>query len=320
MRILIVHSGNATSGLSSQYTFVYEQGEALKKVGVEISYFAVLGKGILGYARAYCKLYRKIIDFNPDIIHAHYGLCGLLCVLQRRIPVVVTYHGSDINNPNVFRWSKIAMLLSHWNIFVSNNGILKVRAKCHNYSLLPCGIPLTDEQCTAKTDARHMMRLDPSAKIILFAGAFDNPIKDVLLAQKAINILCKNGEHIQLLELKGYTRTQVNLLLCAADVFLMTSKMEGSPQVIKEAMACGCPIVSVNVGDVAERIGEIDGCYITPTRTAEDIASCIVKALSFDGRTKGRQYVIDEGLDNRCVAKKLLDIYITILKKNGYKK
>ena len=97
--------------------------------------------------------------------------------------------------------------------------------------------------------------------------------------------------------------------MCAADAFLMTSLMEGSPQVVKEAMACGCPIVSVDVGDVRERVEGVEGCFVSDTRNPRDLANLLVKALAFVKKTDGRKKIMSDGLDNRLVAEKLLEVY-----------
>jgi glycosyltransferase involved in cell wall biosynthesis len=97
------------------------------------------------------------------------------------------------------------------------------------------------------------------------------------------------------------------------DALLLTSKTEGSPQVIKEAMACGCPIVSVDVGDVAERVSGVEGCYIVRTREPKDIAVALQKALAYEGKTNGRERIIEMGLSNEQVAKQLLRIYEQLL-------
>ena len=94
----------------------------------------------------------------------------------------------------------------------------------------------------------------------------------------------------------------------ACDAILMTSFTEGSPQVIKEAMACGCPIVSVDVGDVRERIEGIDGCYVSG-REPKSIASCIKKALAYNGRTQGRKSIEHNGLSNDVIAARIISIY-----------
>ena len=295
---------------------------------------------------------RLIRAERPDIIHAHYGLCGLLANLQRLVPVVTTYHGSDINVPSILRFSKIAMRLSAHNIFVSKRNVdLAIRRRGNQakrrlgqYTLLPCGVNLPKpwsemqsqqiEQLTLNQWVQNVLNTD--AKHVLFAGAFDNAVKDPELAKSVIAFyneamgnrqwaidLDTNRQSpianrpIKLLELKGYNRDQVNALMYNCDALLMTSKTEGSPQVIKEAMACGCPIVSVDVGDVAERVSGVEGCYVVPTREPKDIAEALLKAIQFEGKTNGRERIIEMGLSNEQVAKQLQAIYESILTDKG---
>lgn len=304
MRVLIV----ARCKHGHYAPFITEQVDAIEKQGVECRYFGVDGKGIFGYLRQIPKLRKVIRAFRPDIIHAHYGLCGLLANYQRRIPVVTTYHGSDINALKVLWLSKISISLSQFNIFVSQKSI-DIAKPGGNFALIPCGINLDDYPFIEKSEARRKMDLNPASKFVLFAGAFDNPIKNVVLAYAVMERVPEAG----LLELKGYSRSQVAHLMQAVDAFLMTSLSEGSPQVIKEAMACGCPIVSVDVGDVKTRIAGLDGCFIS-NRSVDDIAVSLKKALAFVGRTAGRDSIINDGLTNSQVARRIIDCYAGLVK------
>ena len=366
MKILIV--GNNKPGHFSP--FVEEQARALQQQGCKVVFFGVQGKGLMGYLRCLPALKRAIRKYQPDLIHAHYGLSGLLANLQRRVPVVTTYHGSDINVPAVRRFSKIAMRLSAHNVFVSQrnvalalspNSLITSRLK-KRYTLLPCGVNLTDDQLLSRSEARKTLGIDDDAKVVLFAGAFANAVKDAPLAQEAVIelkrmisqplegvlisaeprtiasqndssgnnrsneceirmllMLSSNNNNpryvteLELKELKGFSRAQVNQLMCAANCLLLTSKTEGSPQVIKEAMACGCPIVSVDVGDVAERVSGVEGCYVVRTREPKDIAEALQQAITFEGKTHGREKIIEMGLSNEQVAKQLVEIYKQIL-------
>lgn len=290
--------------------FVTEQVAALEKAGVGCRFFPVRSKGITGYLKQLPELKRVIKKLNPDVVHAHYGLCGLFANLQRRVPVVTTYHGSDINEKSVLRLSKIAIRLSAFNVFVSQKIIDTAKPK-RNYALIPCGINLEDYPIIEKVEARKQLGLESHKKYILFAGAFDNIVKNAPLAKEAV--ACLNDENVQLLELKSYSRPQVALLMQAVDAFLMTSVTEGSPQVIKEALACGCPIVSVDVGDVKERIERVDGCFIAK-RDADDLANCLKKAIAFDKRTKGKDAIVCDGLINDAAALQLKNVYAQISK------
>ena len=281
--------------------FVAEQVAALVEAGIECRMFPVKSNNYLHY---YSELKRTIRAFRPDVVHAHYGLCGLLANLQRQIPVVTTYHGSDINDPNVRRLSKLAIQFSAYNVFVSQKSIDLARPK-KNFALIPCGINLADFPIVEKAEARRRMGLSLDVRYVLFSGAFDNPIKNASLAQEAVRQL----PGVQLLELKGYSRSQVALLMQAVDAILMTSITEGSPQVVKEAMACGCPIVSVDVGDVKERVKGVEGCFVSNTYKPEDLASLLDKALSFGMRTDGRNAIIRDNLTGEAVASRLKEVY-----------
>ena len=304
MKILIVASFN--KGFFAP--FILEQSEALEKMGQTVHFFGIQGHGIWGYVRNYKGLKRIIQDYKPDVIHAHYGLSGLLATLQRRVPVVTTFHGSDINNPKVLPFSKIAMRLSAFTIFVSQKNV-DIARPTKKFALLPCGVNSDNFTEVPIGEARLKLQLEDTKKYVLFAGSFSNRVKNPELAQKAIALL----KNVELIELKGYSRADVNYLMHAVDVALMTSHTEGSPQFVKEVMACGCPLVSVDVGDVKEVTAGVEGCYIV-SREAEEIAEKLQIALNFKGRTHGRERIMELGLENRKVAETIVAIYKKIVK------
>lgn len=287
--------------------FITEQVDALEQQGVVCQFFGIRGKGVWGYLRQYREFRSVIRAFQPDIIHAHYGLCGVFANLQRIIPVVTTFHGSDINNARIRPWSKLAMRLSAFSVFVSRKNVAAARPS-KNYALIPCGINLEDYPIVDKEEARARIGLNLMRKYVLFAGAFDNAIKNAPLAKTAVSLL----PELELLELKGYTREQVSLLMQAVDAFLMTSFTEGSPQVIKEAMACGCPIVSVDVGDVKERVAGVENCLIVPS-DAKLIAEALHKVLTLEDRPQGRDVIVRDGLTNVQTAQAIIRLYQSIL-------
>lgn len=306
MRVLVV------SRYKKQYAahvlpFVAEQFASLRDAGCEAELFLLQGN----YFKQWKALRKKIREYRPDVIHAHYGLtCLVANMATRRVPVVSTYHGSDINVASVRRLSKIAMGGSAWNIFVSKkNMALAGAVEGKKASLVPCGVALSEEQKMTREEARSALGWKADEKKVLFTSAFDNAVKDPELAKEAVNIL----EDVELVELKGYSRGEVITLMCAVDCLLMTSKTEGSPQVIKEAMACGCPIVSVDVGDVKERIEGMEGCYVVQSREPRDIAEALKEALAFKSKTNGREKILEYGLTNEQVAHKVIDIYKQIV-------
>lgn len=288
--------------------FITEQVDALIKTGVECQYFGISEKGFWGYLKSLHSLRKANASFQPDIIHAHYGLCGLLSNLQRSIPVVTTYHGSDINNPKTLKLSKWAIKLSAYNVFVSKSNISIAHPKKKNYSLIPCGINLEDYPIIDRLEARRAMGLRQDGRYVLFSGSFDNRVKNAPLAKTAISLM----PNVELIELKGFTRSQVATIMQAVNALLMTSFTEGSPQVIKEAMACGCPIVSVDVGDVKEMIEGVAECYISE-RDPRSIAQNLMEAMAYSNRTKGRNVILEKQLTNDIIASKLKEIYNSLL-------
>ena len=305
MKVLIV--GSNKSGQFSP--FVTEQVNALKKLGVEFDFYGVDGKGASGYLSNLSPLKKKIHQFKPDLIHAHYGLSGMLANLQRTVPVITTYHGSDVHSRGLnLSISKITARYSAYNIFVSPWLLELSNYHGENKCVIPCGVDTVTFTPIERAEARKQLGWNENEQIVLFAGAFDNEVKNSPLAQKAVSLV----PNTKLMELRGYTREQVNLLMNAANCLLMTSHREGSPVVIKEAMACGTPIVSVDVGDVKEVMSGVEGCYIT-AYDANDIAAYIRQALLYQGKTNGPLGVIEKGLSNDVVAKQILKIYQKVI-------
>lgn len=305
MKVLIV--ANNKPGHFSP--FVMEQVEALKKLGVEFDFFGVDGKGASGYLANLIPLKKKIHEFQPDLLHAHYAHSGLLANLQRTVPVVTTYHGSDIHSGGLnLSISKVTARYSAYNIFVSPWLLELSGYHGENKSVIPCGVSTTTFYPMERAEARKQLGWDVNETYVLFAGAFENEVKNSTLAKAATSLL----PNVSLVELRGYSREQVNLVINAANCLLMTSHREGSPVVIKEAMACGTPIVSVDVGDVKEVLAGVDGCFIS-TYDVKNVATHLKQALKFEGKTNGPQSIMEKGLSNELIVKQVLEIYNHVL-------
>jgi glycosyltransferase involved in cell wall biosynthesis len=263
MKVLIVASYNR--GRFSP--FVLEQVNALKAKNVSFDFFGIKSKGVIGYIYSLKLLKKQIKNFKPDLIHAHYGLSGLLANLQRKISVVTTYHGSDIHSGGLLlKLSRLSMKLSKYNIFVSNKLLELANYQKKNAAVQACGVDFDKFMMLPKEAARKQLGLDLSDKLVLFAGAFDNEIKNPELAQQA----CKLLPECKLIELKGYRREEVNLLMNACDCLLMTSHREASPMVIKEVMMCGTP----------EYIKEGENGFFTTNRRIEEVGDLIIDLIN----------------------------------------
>lgn len=314
MKILIICSHRYYAPYTDYVApFIYEQMQGLKNLGCEFRVCFIKGGGLKSYWQAW-KNMRKMIDaYQPDIVHAHYGLCCLLANMQRKVPVVSTYHGSDINDSKIRILSKIAIRLSKKNIFVSER-LKNIVQNPSNSVVIPCGVdtgtfyPMNKEWC------RRELRMDMNKKYVLFSKAFNVWVKNYPLAKDSIDKLKYKGVDVELVELKGYTRQQVVWLMNACDCALMTSFNEGSPQFIKEAMACNCPIVSTNVGDVKEVVANMPDCYITAF-DAEEIAQKIERCfwVNIDKSNDMRRNKILLNYEQQVIAQRIKMLYVSVL-------
>lgn len=322
MKILIVASCN-----KSRFSpFVVEQAQALQRKGVDVDFYGIVGKGMRGYLKTLVPLLRKIREFHPDLIHAHYGLSGIIAVMQNKVPVVTTFHNGETLSKGVNFLSSLASLRAKYVIYVAQHIYDLCYFKAKNYSILPCGVCLEDCKIIPKEQAREMLGLELEKKYILFGGAFDNLRKNYPLLQQAVQLM-KNKENIVCWEMKGLSRAECVLRMCACEVFALPTISEGSPQALKEAMACNCPIVATDVADIRHLLGDLPGHFILENKnktkekwvgdenSACELADCLRKALDFKRRTRGRERIETLGLDNEQVVQKLIQIYNNILNK-----
>jgi len=316
MKILIVCSGNAPDvEFNKNQAFIYDQIEAIKRVDPEIHFetFFIQGRGVIGYLKSRKRLISKIRRSHFHCLHAHFSFSALLANLQTRLPVVATFHGSDINFFKNRIISFIVELLSRRTIYVSTK--LLNRAICvfpKKSTVISCGVDFDLFKPAHKLNARVKLRLSSDKTYILFSSGFHIKVKNYSLAKKALEKLSRFN--VELLELQGYSRKDVALLFSAVDVALMTSFSEGSPQFIKEAMACNCPVVATDVGDVREIFGNTEGCYLT-SFDPQDVADKIEKALAYGKRTNGRKNI--QHLDNAVIAEKVIQVYKKAVKSDN---
>ncbi len=310
MRVLIVCSGNHAHGVSS---FIKEQGDSLVNLGVEVEYFLIKGKGVLGYLNNYMPLRKRLGSKKYDLLHAHHGLSGMLIVLQRNIPTIVTFHGGDIDQRTHWIFSFLTNRMADKSIYVHPRQPEKLFDK-YERSIIPCGIDLNVFQQKDRKSARGILGLDLEKQYILFASSFTGrPEKNYPIALKAVNGL---GDNIEMLELRGYNREEVSTLFSAVDLLLVTSSRETGPLVVKEALACNCPVVSTDVGDVASVISGVEGCFITELKV-EAISAAINRALNHEAEVEGRHKVIK--FDLVPTAKRVLATYKSVLNTASFK-
>ena len=305
MKVLFVSSGNR--GISP---IVRNQGDSLKKQGVSVDYYPIKGKGILGYLSNVGKLRRHLKENDYDIVHAHYSLTAFVASIAMARPLVVSLMGSDVKKGFVYRkLIQLFAFLYSWNSIIVKSEDMKTSLKINRAMVIPNGVDMNRFCELTQDDCQQKLGWDDCKKHILFPANIARPEKNFKLLEQAVE---KTGnKELEIHWFNNVPNEETPIWYNAADVIVMTSLWEGSPNAIKEAMACNRPIVSTKVGNVEWLFGDTLGCYFTDY-TAIDCADKIHSALSFTCKTKGRQRIIDLGLSNDHVAKQLIEIYKTV--------
>ncbi|TFG89930.1 MAG: glycosyltransferase [Candidatus Atribacteria bacterium] len=306
MKILIVCSSRA----KREGYFTAEQAEDLRRAGHAVGFFYILRIGLWGYVISWIPLIIRILSVRPDIVHAHYGLSGFVAVMQPFRPVVITVHGGDINARRNVLLTRLACRLANHVIIVNEDMRKMIRGKS-GISLIPCAANTELFKPVDRVQARASLGMDPDAPVVLFASRFNKKVKNAQLAAAAVS---EAKSRPRLMEVWNRSREEMPLLMNAADMLLVTSYYEGSPQIVKEAMACNIPVVSTDVGDIKRNYGDLPGCFITGYDPA-DIAGKIDEAIGFRRAgmsTGGRDRLFLLGLDPDTVTGALSAVYSSV--------
>jgi teichuronic acid biosynthesis glycosyltransferase TuaC len=302
---------------------ILNQGGSIAALGVPVDFFPVISNGIGGYVKTIGPLRKHIRKTRPNIIHAHYGLCGIIALLARRQEkLVVSFMGDDIvgSNRKDGSISLRSRLFGRLNAFLARKyydfSIVKSKEMLEKgrfnakVELIPNGVDLETMRPEDQRTARSKLNLDHGRKLIVFMADPRRAEKNFLLAEQAVSLL--NDAAVDLLAVYNKPFSELVHYYNAADLLLCTSYHEGSPNIIKEAMACNCPIVSTPVGDVEWVVGDTEGCFLVSFDPA-DVAEKIRLALAFGARTRGRERIIEIGLDAATVAERIKGIYSRLM-------
>lgn len=315
LKVLFVSGGNHSGFRIAP--FIKSQAEALMDAGVSVDFFRITRKGLRGYLSHIRPLRRVIREGQYDLIHAHYTFCGWVARLANsRIPLVVSYMGSDtygsVNSSGRRKLKSIpvvlqGMLLNFFvdAIIVKSRNLKRMILRKKITAIIPNGVDFRTFVPINKEEALFKLGLSGISRYVLFMGNPADPRKNFSLAFKACQLAEK---HVKFRLLSPYPvkPEDVPLYLNAADLLLVTSWLEGSPNIVKEAMACNCPIIATPSGDIAEVLGQTSQCHLVPF-DPEMIANGICEVLSAARRSNGREQI--HHLDNTVVALQILELY-----------
>ena len=269
------------------------------------------------------RLRREIRDFRPQVLHAHYGtVTALFCAMVTTDPLVITFYGSDLNPSPTQRlrslighlFSQLAALSASHIICLTTELKGRLWWRANRVTVIPGCVDLKSFRPRPRDEARMTLRWSLTDKIVLFNAGKAPRIKRLDLAEAAVQEANKLAGGIKMIVLDGDTDPNaIPLYLNAADCLLVTSDSEGSPYIVKEALSCDLPIVSVDVGDVAERVRGVTPSRIVP-RDSHALGRALLEVLSLSCRSNGHLAMLD--LSEHKVAERIRSIYEHIISRD----
>lgn len=321
LRVLMLTTAWPRPGRPQTTHFVKRQVDYLRDAGVDVEVFVLRGeRRARNYLRAWREVRARLASNQYDLVHAQFGQSGLLA-LPSPLPMVVTVRGSDILGivgPGG-RMLVIGRVLQALTRLVCRcaDAVVVVSAHMKPYlpagvaaTVLPSGLDFDLFRPVPRDEARRHLGLPLDRRYVLFAGDPALPRKRHHIAAEAVR-LANLEEPVELLVAWGVPHTEMPYYVNACDAMVFTSMQEGSPNVVKEALACNLPVVSVDVGDVVERLQGIEGCEVTTSDEPATIAEALVRVLRRGGRVAGRETVL--ALDERACTQRLIGIYRSLL-------
>ena len=183
---------------------------------------------------------------------------------------------------------------------------MRTRLNVPDAHVIPCGVDMSLFKPAEMLAARDALGLPHDRKLVLWAGEYRRPEKRFELVSQAIALLKQSVPDVELVVLSNKPHSTVPDHLNACDVLVLTSDAEGSPMVVKEAMACNVPVVSTPVGDVPQLFAGVDGHWLSSQEPA-DIAEKLRTALQYGKRTSGRERIAR--LDLNAISRDIISVY-----------
>ena len=308
MKILHITNAYPYDGYQSFGIFIKEQIDSLSSIGLINNVFFINARknGFKEYFKQVNNLKNIIRDYNPDIIHCHHEFSLIpLSLLRIDKPIILSLLGDIEKRSNINKLIYKVLKGNVKRIILKNKNI-------HNslYSYIPNGVDIDFFKQMDKSEAKRKASLNEKTKYILFVTAsLNNPIKRFDKFQEVLNNINKRLQNnYEPLILSGVKREMVPAYFNSAEFLLLTSDHEGSPNAVKEAMACDLPIVSTNVGNVKQLFANSYGNFIANSGSIDELLQLSLIALECT-KSNGRERLINLELSMNSVAKKLYSLY-----------
>ena len=316
-RVLVVTNLWPTESDPGYGSFVQAQMESLRPLGVEFDTLFIDGRASRwNYLRGIGRMRALLRKNQYHLIHAHFGLSGWVARCQFRVPVVVSFMGDDvlgrprsdgsITGYGRFLQASSFLLARIVTACIVKSAEMKSKLRLASAVVIPNGVDLNAFHPIDRNEARKTLGLDPEKKYVLFPYDPAEQRKRYDLIQSAVTDAQASDPSIEILHVRGAPRERMPLYMNAADVLVLASIFEGSPNAVKEAMGVNLPVVAVDVGDVKELIGHTEGCFIVP-REVKPMAQKIVEVCRRSVRTRGREDIAHLSIEN--VARQVVEVY-----------
>jgi len=315
LRVLAVVPGD---GQGSSFIFVRRQVASLANVGVNVRTFFVRSRiSPVGIAKEWGRLRREIRQFRPHLVHAHYGtVTSFLCAVATSIPLVITFRGNDLgDDPDIsLLRSRLGQVLSQLSCLRAK-GIICVSRLLHDRLwwhqsravVIPTGVDLDVFRPQRRDQARALLGWEQGERVVVFDEGCAPRRKGLKFLQSAIRLAEQTVGPIRLVILdRSIPPELVPRYLSASDCLALASVFEGSPNIVKEALACNLPVVATDVGDVSERLREVFPSRVVK-RDVVEFANALTDVLLDGRRSNGREQVEDCSLPR--VAEAIRSVY-----------
>lgn len=317
MKVLQITNNYPTAKSPIFGIFVKEQIESLNNLGIETELFFIdgFGKGKIEYAKAIFRLFHKLLWNRYDIVHCHHALSGLVYALTfkfRHIPCVISYQTDPVNE---FGMKLFDFLKRKFDVCIFKNNSPLILNLRHGY-YLPNGINIDFFKPIDKNECKRLLGLDNNKRYVLFVSSFIiRPEKREDRFDEVVAIMQHEYPEMNFTPLKliNVTRDKMPLYFNSADIYVMTSEFEGSPNAVKESICCNTPVVTTDVGNVRDMIGDIEGCYICEPYNAAEMARMSYEICVSKTPFSGREVFLQKGYEMAATAQKIISIYRSLM-------